>query len=92
MLALNLQFSRLDNVVHFALRAPTLPHPVGGMKEKSSGSRKFLNRLYRIGLGTYFGVWASVNRLLRLRRMPLNLESRAPSDLNASGVELMRCS
>ena len=87
MLALNLQFSRLDDVVHFALRAPTLPHPAGGMEEKSSGSRKFLNRLYRPGLGTYFGVWALVNRLLGLRRMPLNLESRAPSYLNASGVE-----
>jgi hypothetical protein len=46
MLALNLQFSRLDDVVHFALRAPTLPHPAGGMEEKSSGSRKFLDRLY----------------------------------------------
>ncbi len=47
MLAFNLQFPRLDDVVHFALRAPTLPHPAGEMEEKSSGLRKFLERLYR---------------------------------------------
>ena len=28
MLALDLQLSRLDNVIHFYLRPPTLPHPV----------------------------------------------------------------
>jgi hypothetical protein len=28
MLALDLQFSRLDDVIHFYLRPPTLPHPV----------------------------------------------------------------
>ena len=28
MLPFNLQFSRLDNVIHFYLRPPTLPHPI----------------------------------------------------------------
>ena len=37
MLALNLQFSRLDDVIHFPLKAPTLPHSFWGMEEKSDG-------------------------------------------------------
>ncbi len=36
MLALNLQFSRLDDVIHFLLKPPTLPHPFWGMEEKSA--------------------------------------------------------
>jgi hypothetical protein len=36
MLALYLQFSRLDDVIHFPLKAPTLPHPFWGMEEKST--------------------------------------------------------
>ena len=36
MLALYLQFSRLDDVIHFPLKAPTLPHPFWGMEEKSA--------------------------------------------------------
>ncbi len=36
MLALYLQFSRLDDVIHFPLKAPTLPHPICGMEEKSA--------------------------------------------------------
>jgi hypothetical protein len=35
MLALYLQFSRLDDVIHFFLRPPTLPHPFWGMEAKS---------------------------------------------------------
>jgi hypothetical protein len=35
MLALYLQFSRLDDVIHFPLKAPTLTHPFWGMEEKS---------------------------------------------------------
>ena len=42
MLALDLQFSRLDDVIHFYLRPPTLPHPVWGMEAKSAGFRQFL--------------------------------------------------
>jgi hypothetical protein len=42
MLALNLQFSRLDDVIHFPLKPPTLPHSFWGMEEKSSPLRKFL--------------------------------------------------
>jgi hypothetical protein len=37
MLALNLQFFRLDDVIHFSLRPPTLSHPEGQMEEKSAG-------------------------------------------------------
>jgi hypothetical protein len=37
MLALNLQFSRLDDVIHFSLRPPTLPQPVWGREAKSAG-------------------------------------------------------
>jgi hypothetical protein len=36
MLALDLQFSRLDDVIHFFLRPPTLPHPVWGVEAKST--------------------------------------------------------
>jgi len=36
MLALYLQFSRLDDVIHFPLKAPTLPHSFWGMEEKSA--------------------------------------------------------
>jgi hypothetical protein len=36
MLALNLQFSRLDDVIHFPLKPPTLPHPFWRMEEKSA--------------------------------------------------------
>jgi hypothetical protein len=48
MFALNLQFSRLDDVIHFPLKAPTLPHPFWGMEEKSAGFMEFLCAL---------GVW-----------------------------------
>jgi hypothetical protein len=37
MLALYLQFSRLDDVIHFPLKAPTLPHSFWAMEEKSAG-------------------------------------------------------
>src|SRR5881392_3327571 len=36
MLALDLQFSRLNDVIHFCLEPPTLQHPVCGMEEKSA--------------------------------------------------------
>jgi hypothetical protein len=36
MLALNLQFSRFDDVIHFPLKPPTLPHPFWRMEEKSA--------------------------------------------------------
>ena len=36
MLALYLQFSRLDDVIHFCLRPPTLAHPIWGMEAKSA--------------------------------------------------------
>jgi hypothetical protein len=36
MLALYLQFSRLDDVIHFPVKAPTLTHPFWGMEEKSA--------------------------------------------------------
>jgi hypothetical protein len=36
MLAFYLQFSRLDDVIHFPLKPPTLPHPIWGMEEKSA--------------------------------------------------------
>jgi hypothetical protein len=42
MLAFNLQFSRLDDVIHFYLRPLTLPHPFWEMEEKSTGFVEFL--------------------------------------------------
>jgi hypothetical protein len=36
MLTLYLQFSRLDDVIHFPLKGPTLPHSFCGMEEKSA--------------------------------------------------------
>jgi hypothetical protein len=36
MFALYLQFSRLDDVIHVPLTAPTLPHPFWLMEEKSA--------------------------------------------------------
>jgi len=42
MLAFNLQFSRLDDVIHFYLRPLTLPHPFREMEEKSTGLVEFL--------------------------------------------------
>ena len=36
MFALYLQFSRLDDVIHFPLKAPTLPHLFWRMEEKSA--------------------------------------------------------
>jgi hypothetical protein len=46
MLALNLQFSRLDDVIHFPLKAPTLTHPFWGMEEKSA---EFVQNLWALG-------------------------------------------
>ena len=37
MLALNLQFSRLDDVIHFSLRPPTLSDLISLREEKSAG-------------------------------------------------------
>src|SRR5438128_7519264 len=42
MLALDLQFSRLDNVIHFSLRPPTLRSRFGGWKQNPQGLCKFL--------------------------------------------------
>jgi hypothetical protein len=36
VLAFYLQFSRLDDVIHFPLKPQTLPHPIWGMEEKSA--------------------------------------------------------
>ena len=43
MLAFYLQFFRLDDVIHFPLKAPTLPHPFWEMEEKSA---KFVQILW----------------------------------------------
>jgi hypothetical protein len=37
MLALDLEFSCLDDVIHFPLRPPTLAHSMRPMEEKSAG-------------------------------------------------------
>ena len=42
MLALNLQFSRLDDVIHFYVTVPTLAHPFWEMEEKSTEFVEFL--------------------------------------------------
>ena len=44
MLALNLQFSRLDDVVHFALRAPSLGSRTLKWKKNPRLLREFLTR------------------------------------------------
>ena len=36
MFALNLQFFRLDDVIHLCLQPLTLPQPIWGMEEKST--------------------------------------------------------
>ncbi len=41
MLALDLQFSRLDDVIHFYLRPPTLAHLICGREAKSAGFWQF---------------------------------------------------
>jgi hypothetical protein len=46
MLALNLQFSRLDDVIHFPLKPPTLTHPFWRMEEKSA---EFVQILWAFG-------------------------------------------
>src|SRR5262249_36762163 len=52
MLALDLQFSRLDNVIHFYLRPPTLPQSIWAMEAKSTGFFHYFpkrNRPFFIG-------------------------------------------
>src|SRR5205807_1559178 len=48
MLAFNLQFSRLADVIHFPLKGPTLPHSFWCMEEKSAG---FVQILWGAGYG-----------------------------------------
>jgi hypothetical protein len=95
MLALYLQFSRLDDVIHFPLKAPTLPHPFWGMEEKSA---EFVQILWAPGAAGHPTVARCVLQLsisgagrshnsIRLRCWLLNLQSRAPSYLNPTGIE-----
>src|SRR5439155_6666018 len=85
MLALDLQFSRLDDVIHFYLRPPTLPHPVWAMEAKSAGFRQFLlceekqEERRKASLATY----RQRCRCHGLRHWLLNLESRARVRTNA---------
>ncbi|HYY35602.1 MAG TPA: hypothetical protein VE867_04435 [Candidatus Binatia bacterium] len=58
MLALNLQFSRLDDVIHLPLKPPTLPHPFWGMEEKSA---EFMQILWAPG-GGWFRQWLPIAR------------------------------
>src|SRR5207302_11081574 len=51
ILALNLQFSRLDDVIHFFLPPPTLPQPVCGMEEKKAAFWHFSQRGTRCPFG-----------------------------------------
>jgi hypothetical protein len=41
MFALNLQFFRLDDVIHLCLQPLTLPQPIWGMEEKSTAFEHF---------------------------------------------------
>src|SRR5262249_40067599 len=74
MLTLNLQFSRLDNVIHFFLRPPTLPHPFWGMEEKSVEFVQILSTRVRLAA-------------IRLRCGLPHLQSRAPGYLNPTRIE-----
>jgi hypothetical protein len=91
MLALNLQFSRLYDVIHLPLKPPTLPHPFWGMEEKSA---EFMQILW--ARGRRLAPAMAANRALelsiagrqiqnanRLRCWLLNLQSRARVPLNA---------
>jgi hypothetical protein len=94
MLALYLQFSRLDDVIHFPLKAPTLTHPFWGMEEKSA---EFVQILWArapwrpYGCQSRAGAFRSqadrYHNAIRLRCWLLNLQSRAPSYLNPTGIE-----
>ncbi len=90
MLALNLQFSRLDDVIHFPLKGPTLPHSFWGMEEKSAGFVQILwvrDKAGHPAVGNrVLGVSISGKQIAQcygLRRWPLNLQSRARVRLNA---------
>jgi hypothetical protein len=90
MLALNLQFSRLDDVIHFPLKPPTLPHSFWGMEEKSV---EFVQILWgpgydwpRCGRQRVLELSISGEQIAqchRLRCSLLNLQSRARVRLNA---------
>jgi len=95
MLALNLQFSRLDDVIHFPLKPPTLPHPFRRMEEKSA---EFVQILWAEGATggpcagqsprwTFRSRADRYNNAIGLRCWLLNLQSRAPSYLNPTGIE-----
>ncbi len=90
MLAFNLQFSRLDDVIHFPLKGPTLPHSFWGMEEKSAGFVQILwvrDKAGHPAVGNrVLGVSISGEQIAQcygLRRWPLNLQSRARVRLNA---------
>ena len=94
MLALYLQFSRLDDVIHFCLRLPTLPHPFWGMEAKSAGF--CANCLgpgypgYRMAANPTPKPGSQADRhnnAIKLRCRLLNLQFRAPSYLNPTGIE-----
>src|SRR5215471_8565771 len=88
VLAFNLQFSRLDDVVHFCLTGAILARSPRTMEAK------FAVFFTIFGTGTGHSLIEVNSRKLsesitlpRLRRWPLNLQFRAPSYLKASGIE-----
>ncbi len=95
MLAFYLQFSRLDDVIHFPLKPQTLPHPFWGMEENRQNLCKFFGadplwfqtvRFYfRSEVGRY-------HNAIRLRCWLLNLQSRAPRCLNQTNRRIIHCS
>ena len=87
MLALYLQFSRLDDVIHFPLKPPTLTHPFWGMEEKSAEFVQILWARARLSppwvANPALKLRSQADRYhnaIKLRCWLLNLQSRARVD------------
>ena len=63
MLAFYLQFSRLDDVIHFPLKPPTLTHPFWVMEEKSA---EFVQILSPFARATREGFQKGINEMKKL--------------------------
>lgn len=81
MLALNLQFFRLDDVIHFCLQPPTLSQAVWGMEEKSAVLEHFSWLVGFALSGPKACLYLPASR--GLLRWLVNLQSRALFRTNA---------
>jgi hypothetical protein len=86
MLALYLQFSRLDDVIHLPLKPPTLPHPFWGMEEKSAEFVQIL--LPGPGCFPWRAVWGP--ELSLLRGLDHDAMPEVPEDLSNRSHQALR--